>query len=235
MAKLKLDESMTAMKAAESAVEQAQAEIDKLSVFAPFDGVIDDLNIEQGATVAVGTPVATLIALDPIIGVGQVNEADLSLVKVGETAELRLVSNKIIEGKVRYISRDADATTRTYTVEVEASNPDMAVPAGMTTEVILRGEPVDATPVPRSVVTLNEAGELGIRSVDDEDTVVFHPIDLVDDSVGALILGGIPQGARVIIAGQNFVTEGQKVTPVKADQETIDRLIEEAKSGMISQ
>jgi multidrug efflux system membrane fusion protein len=231
--KLQGDAAQSALRAAESQVESAQAEIDKLDVIAPYDGVIDVLQVEEGAAVSAGTPVATLISLDPIIGVGEVNESDLGVVKVGEKADLRLVNGNTVTGTVRYISRSAQAATRTYTVEVEVANPDLAIPAGMTTEVILRGEPVLATPVPRSVVALNDNGELGVRTVNDDDTVMFHPIDIVDDSTGALILGGIPEGARVIVAGQNFVGDGAKVNPVEADSATIQKLIDEATSGAI--
>lgn len=229
--KLQGDATMSALRAAESQLEAAQAEVEKLEVVVPYDGVIDVLQVEDGAAVSSGTPVAKLISLDPIIGVGEVNESDLGVVRVGEEAELRLVTGQTVTGTVRYISRAAQAATRTYTVEVEVPNPDLSVPAGMTTEVILRGEPVLATPVPRSVVALNDNGELGVRTVDENDTVQFHPIDIVDDSTGALILGGVPKGARVIVAGQNFVGDGAKVNPVEADPATIKRLVEEATAG----
>ncbi|GAB4361270.1 MAG: efflux RND transporter periplasmic adaptor subunit [Oricola sp.] len=225
------DAAMSALRAAESQLEAARAEVDKLDVVAPYDGVIDVLEVEDGAAVSTGTPVAKLIALDPIVGVGEVNESDLGIVRVGGKAELRLVTGETVEGTVRYVSRDAQAATRTYTVEVEVPNPDLAIPAGMTTEVILRGDPVLATPVPRSVVALNDDGELGVRTVDENDIVRFHPIDIVDDSTGALILGGIPKGARVIVAGQNFVGDGTKVEPVEADPETVRKLVEEATAG----
>ena len=231
--KLQGDATTSALRTAESQLEAAQAEMDKLDVVAPYSGVIDRLDVESGASVSAGTPVATLIALDPIIGVGEVNESDLGVVRVGDDADLRLVMGKIVTGKIRYISRAAQAATRTYTVEVEVPNPDMTIPAGMTAEVILRGQPVLSTPVPRSVVALNDKGELGVRTVNDQDIVEFHPIDIVDDSTGALILGGIPEGARVIVAGQNFVGDGAKVKPVEADADTIKKLVEEATAGAI--
>ena len=225
------DVAMSALRSAESQLEAAQAELDRLDVVVPYDGVIDVLNVEEGASVDGGTPVAKLISLDPIIGVGEVNESDLGVVRVGARADLRLVTGETVTGRIRYVSRAAQAATRTYTVEVEVPNPDLKIPAGMTTEVILRGDPVLSTPVPRSVVALNDAGELGVRTVNDKDEVEFHPIDIVDDSTGALILGGIPKGARVIVAGQNFVGDGAKVHPVEADTETIKRLVEEATTG----
>jgi membrane fusion protein, multidrug efflux system len=231
--KLQGDTALSALRQAESQLEAARAELDRLEVVVPYDGVIDVLNVEQGASVDGGTPVATLIALDPIIGVGEVNESDLDVVRIGEDADIRLVNGAVVTGKVRYVSRAAQAATRTFTVEIEVPNPDLSIPAGMTAEVILRGEPVLATPVPRSIVALNDAGELGIRSVNDKDEVVFHPIDIVDDSTGALILGGIPKGARIIVAGQNFVGDGQAVDPVEADSKTVKRLVDEATAGAL--
>ncbi len=231
----RLDQALSALRSAESQVEVAKAELDRLTVVAPFDGVIDVLKVEQGGAVQPGAPIATLIALDPIIGVGEVNESDLAVVKVGSKASLRLVTGPIVEGTIRYISREAQATTRTYTVEIEVPNEDLAIPAGMTSEVILRGQPVLAKPVPRSIVTLNRAGELGVRSVDENDKVAFHPIDIIDDSSGALILGGIPEEARIIVSGQNLVAEDEQVEAVEADQTLVNRLVQEAQSQIEGQ
>ncbi|MDZ7823928.1 MAG: efflux RND transporter periplasmic adaptor subunit [Ahrensia sp.] len=225
-----LDQALSALRAAESQVEAAQAELDRLKIVAAFDGVIDDVMVELGGAVQPGTPVATLIALNPIIGLGEVNEGDLSAVRVGEEAELRLVTGPVVKGTVRFISREANAQTRTYSVEIEVPNPDLSVPAGMTTEVILRGTPVSAKPVPRSIVTLDRDGALGIRGVDADNKVVFYPIDIVDDSTGALILGGIPEDARIIVSGQNLVSDGQQVDVVDADKALIDRLVAEARA-----
>ncbi|QKV19855.1 efflux RND transporter periplasmic adaptor subunit [Oricola thermophila] len=231
LAKLQGDAAMSALRAAESELEAAQAELERLEIIAPYDGVIDKLHVEEGAATDSGKPVAELIALDPIIGVGEVNEGDLGVVRLGAEAELRLVTGRTVKGTVRYISRAAQAATRTYTVEVEVPNPDFSIPAGMTTELVLRGEPVLATPVPRSVVALNDNGELGVRTVDDNNVVRFHPIDIVDDSTGALILGGIPKGARVIVSGQNFVGDGVEVNAVDADAAMIEKLIAETATG----
>lgn len=226
--KLQLDQNISALRQAESDLAQIEAEMERLNVLAPFDGIINVVDVEIGAAVQPGAKVATLIALDPIVGLGEVNEGDLPIVSVGNQAQLRLVNGDIVDGTIRYISRQADPVTRTYSVEVAVPNSDLRIPAGMTTEVILRGNSVSATPVPRSIITLNDAGELGVRAVDAENTVVFYPIDIVDDGTDALILAGIPDGARIIVLGQNIISEGQTVDPVEADKEAIDRLIAEA-------
>ena len=101
----------------------------------------------------------------------------------------------------------------------------------MTAEILVRAEAADAVILPRSVVTLSAAGDLGIRAVDKDSKVVFFPIDLVDDTPTGLVLAGIPADARVIVAGQEMVTEGDVVKGVEADQATIDKLVGEVTGG----
>jgi multidrug efflux system membrane fusion protein len=81
------------------------------------------------------------------------------------------------------------------------------------------------------VVTLSGSGDLGIRAVDKDSKVVFFPIDLIDDTSKGLVLAGIPEDARVIVAGQELVAEGDVVEPVEADQTAIRKLVSEATGG----
>jgi membrane fusion protein, multidrug efflux system len=87
---------------------------------------------------------------------------------------------------------------------------------------------VDAVALPRSVVTLSNDGDLGIRAVGKDSKVVFYPIDLVDDTPQGLVLGGIPADASIIVAGQDLVTEGDEVKAVPADEGMIKKLVQEA-------
>ncbi|MBA1141119.1 efflux RND transporter periplasmic adaptor subunit [Mesorhizobium neociceri] len=225
---LQLDTARSNLTAAQSQLETAQAELDRNLVKAPFDGVIDRVPVELGSSVMQGGEVATILKLDPVIARGEVSERDLGYLKLGDKATVRLVSGQTVEGTVRYISRDASSATRTFRVEIAIPNGDGSVPAGMTAEIALSAQPTDAVMLPRSVVTLGDKGDLGIRAVDKDNKVVFFPIDLVDDSPKGLVLGGIPADARVIVAGQELVKEGDVVKPVEADQATIQKLLGEA-------
>ena len=175
-----------------------------------------------------GGEVATVLNLDPILAVGEVSERDLGYLKIGDEADIRLVDGQTVKGKVRYISRDASAQTRTFRIEVAIPNGTGAIPAGMTAEIMLRAVPTDAVILPRSVVTLSGNGDLGIRAVDKDNKVTFHPIDLVDDTPTGLVLGGIPTDARIIVAGQDLVTRRRRGEAVEADAETVKRLVDEA-------
>lgn len=225
LAKLQLDTARSALATARSQFETAGAELARNEVRAPFDGLIDRVDVELGAMIMQGAPVATILRLDPIVGVGEVSERDLRHLRKGEEADVLLVNGEKVKGTLRYISRDASSATRTFRVEVAIPNPDRVIPAGMTAEIVLRSQPVDAIALPRSVVTLGATGDLGIRAVGPDNKVAFYPIDLVDDTPRGLILGGIPADARIIVAGQDLVTEGDVVNPQEADPAVIKKLV----------
>lgn len=226
--KLQLDTARSNLAAAQSGLDTAQAELDRNEVKAPFDGVVDRVTVELGSAVMQGGEVATVLALDPVIARGEISERDLGYLKIGDKAAVRLVSGRTAEGTVRYISRDASSATRTFRVEIAIPNGDGSIPAGMTAEITLSAQPTDAVVLPRSVVTLGDKGDLGIRAVDRDNKVVFYPIDLVDDMPNGLVLGGIPADARVIVAGQALVTEGDVVQPVEASADEIKALVGDA-------
>ncbi|MFD9900181.1 efflux RND transporter periplasmic adaptor subunit [Mesorhizobium sp. UC22_110] len=231
LAKLQLDSARSALALATSQLSAAESELTRKEVKAPFDGVIDRVPVELGSAVPLGGEVATILSLDPVIARGEVSERDLGYLKIGDKANVRLVSGQVAEGTVRYISRDASAATRTFRVEIAIPNADGAIPAGMTAEITLSAKPTDAVMLPRSVVTLGKKGDLGIRAVDKENKVMFFPIDLVDDMPGGLVLGGIPTDARIIVAGQELVTEGDIVQPVAADPQEIKKLVGDNAAG----
>ena len=231
--KLQLDNALSALASARSQLEAAEAELDRNTLRAPFDGVIDTVDVELGSSVAAGAQVATILNLNPILAKGEISERDLSFIKAGDKAEITLVNGQQVEGEVRHVSRDATQATRTFRVEVAIDNEDRSVPAGMTVEMTLRADAVDSTVLPRSVVTLSRSGDLGIRAIDADNKVVFYPIDLVDDTSNGLVLGGIPDDVRVIVSGQEMISEGDVVNPVEADQETIKKLMGEATEGTL--
>ena len=222
--KLQADQTRAALATAQSQLEGAKAELAQYEIYAPFNGVIDRVPVERGSAILAGAEVAILINLDPLLAIGEVSERDVKFLTLGDKAEIRLVDGTDVEGTLRYISRDASAATRTFRIEVAIPNENKELPAGMTAEITLRGQPTDAVVLPRSVVTLSDAGDIGIRAVDSQDKVVFFPIDIVDDTPTGLILAGIPADARVIVAGQDLVTEGAHVKAVPADEATIKRL-----------
>ena len=212
-------------RAAQASVAAAEAERDRGIITAPWDGVVTEVSGEVGASAFsfTGTSIAQIVALDPMLAVVEVAERKLAGIKIGDSADVRLVTGQTATGHVRYVSKSASQTTRTYRVEVEIKNPDGAIPDGITAEVTIPVAPESASRVPRSALTFSSKGELGVRTVSTEGIVGFLPITLVEDDQAFMWVGGIPNGSRVIVQGQDFVREGQRVESTIATEQAAVR------------
>jgi len=222
MPKLDLVNLEAQLAAAEGALAAAEAERDRGIVRAPWTGVVNDVMVEvgQAAFSFQGRELVQLVALDPMLAVVEVSERKLAGVKIGDEAEVRLVTGVTARGKVRFVAKTASQTTRTYRVEIELPNPDLSIPDGITAEVSLPLEPIAATRVPRSALTIASSGSIGVRTTDAEGVVGFSPVNVVEDEQSNMWVTGIASGSRVIVQGQDFVREGQKVEIVVAAAST---------------
>lgn len=197
--------------AAAAELARAQAAADRLRLKVPFSGIVDSLSVELGEWVQTGTPVATILSLDPILVKAEVSEVDLAAVVVGSTAKVKLVNGAEMDGTVRLVAREASAQTRTFPVEIALPNPDLALSSGMTAEVSLYAAPVRAVVVPRSVITLSDTGELGLRVVGKDNVAQFAVVQIIDDTPDGLVVTGVPEGVRIVTAGQDLVRDGDTV------------------------
>lgn len=213
-ARIAADTARADLAAAQAQLREAQSEVEQLDVIAPFDGVVDDVSAEQGSWVQLGAEVATILSLDPLVVRGEISERERGAVRPGTPASVRLATGAEIGGQVRRVRNQASETTRTFQIEVEIPNPDAGIPAGMTAEILLRAAEVPVAMVPRSVVTLGSDGAVGVRIVGPDDVVGFLPVVLVDDTPDGLAISGVPAGTRIIVAGQDLVSEGDRVVPV---------------------
>jgi multidrug efflux system membrane fusion protein len=212
-------------KAAQAGLATARAERDRGLVRAPWAGVITDTPAEVGGAAfsMAGKEIATLVALDPMLAVVEVSERRLAGIKVGENADVRLITGQTVKGRVRYVAKSASQTTRTYRVEVEMANADGKIPDGITAEVAVALNAVPAAKVPRSALTISSAGDIGVRVVSEDDKVVFVPVRVVEDQQNTMWVSGLADAARVIVSGQDFVRDGQVVAPVEVNSASAGR------------
>ncbi|MEM7733044.1 MAG: efflux RND transporter periplasmic adaptor subunit [Pseudomonadota bacterium] len=198
---------------AQALVASAEREIERLKITAPFSGLLESDSAELGSLLQDGNLCATIIQLNPMMLVGFVPETQVSLLEMGATASGTLASGQVVEGEVVFISRAADEVTRTFRVEIMVDNTDLSLRDGQTAEIGIRAEGTKAHLLPASALTLNEAGELGLRIVGDEDIVEFVPVGLIRDTPTGMWLSGLPDEAQVIVIGQEFVKAGSQVDP----------------------
>jgi multidrug efflux system membrane fusion protein len=196
--------------AAQAGLDNANAELDRTEIRAKVDGVVQDPVATEGSMLAMGTPCATIVQLNPMKFIGSVPEARIDLARTGLDANVRTVTGKEAPGKVTFIASVADPATRSFAVEIEFNNEDGSIRGGVTAEAVVTMGSAPAQLLPQSVLTLNEEGVPGVRAVEN-DTVKFYPVQIVSDTRDGIWVMGLPASVDVITVGQEYVTEGQKV------------------------
>jgi multidrug efflux system membrane fusion protein len=206
----------SAVAAAKAALATAQAEAERSTIRAPIDGEVDLVPVQVGQAVQIGTDIAEIVDPDPMLAVGNVSEAHRSSLEKGQTADVRFIDGSKVTGTVDFVSLSADKATRTYPVEAKMANPKGAIADGVTCEMTVTLDSTEATAIPRSALIFSDEGHLGVRIAQDDSTVKFFPVDLVDDARDVVWVTGISKASRVIVVGQDFVKDGDKVEAVSA-------------------
>lgn len=210
---------------AQSRLKQVQHDLKNAVIRAPFAGVLSNVDAEIGDFLSVGTPVAIVNDLDPLIVRASVSEKDIDRINYGDIATGLLTNGQTFEGIVTFIALSNSNRTRTFEIEVEVDNVETVLRKGLSAKLRVNIGDVFAHRLPSSTLSLNDEGVLGVKSIDDNDTVVFRPITVIQNEIKGILVSGLDEGVRVISVGQEFVSAGQKVIPVP-DQRFSKREIE---------
>ncbi len=205
--------------AAEALLKEFELELDRTTVRAPINGVVESPMAQIGTTLAIGDVCAVVVDSDPMIAVGQVSEQTIAQVSIGMRARVQIIGGHLYDGRVRYVSPTADPATRTYRIEAVIENPDSALKDGMTAQTFLDLPPVDAHRLRTSMLTLDDDGTLGVRTVNTNGYVQFNPVSVLDSDADGIWVTGLPITVDIISVGQEYVVAGEKVTPIPDDRE----------------
>lgn len=138
-----------------TALTQAQSNLGYASIYSPIDGVIISKEVEEGQTVAASMSTPTLFTIAKDINKMQV-EADVDEADIGEVKEGQRVSFTVdafpeieFSGTVRQVRLGATTTSNvvTYTVIIDADNPDKKLKPGLTATINIYTMEVKDIPV----------------------------------------------------------------------------------------
>jgi multidrug efflux system membrane fusion protein len=213
-------ETLAKLETAKAEMVRAELDLANRIIKAPFDGVLQERDVEVGDFVRSGDPVATFVDNLTLIVTGTLAEQEVSSIKAGDEARAELVTGQSVKGRVRYVAPVADESTRTFKVELEINNMAGDLPAGVTAEIILRGGEAMAQKISPALLTLDSNGDLGIFIVDNLKQARFIPITIERSGTNGVWVSGLPETAEVIIVGQGYVRDGQSVETARKITET---------------
>ena len=83
--------------------------------------------------------------------------------------------------------------------------------SGITASIIIKGNSIKAHKIPPSILTLQDDGTVGVKTIDENNKVVFYPIRKELDTIDGMWVTGLPDTVKLIITGQEYITTGQIV------------------------
>ena len=180
-------------------------------IVAPFSGYLESLRVDKGDYLNTGGICASLIDSNPMLLIADIAEKEIADIDVGANSMARLISGDEIQGKVSFIATSADKNTRTFRVEVQVDNKDRAIRDGVSAEIYIESKKVLSHRISPAILSLNDQGKLGIRTVDENNAVEFKEIEILEDTTEGLWVSGLNENERIITLGQEYVFQGQTV------------------------
>lgn len=225
-------ETRAALAAAEAQLASAREALRDTAIRAPFDGRLEALTVESGEFVQAGAAVARVVDLDPLTVTVRVPQQILAGVQTDQAAEVRFITGETRPGTVSFVAAAADAETRTFAAEIEVENADGAIPAGLSARVRVPTGEVEAHFLSPAILSLDPDGRLGVKVVEEDDRVAFHPVEIVRAETDGVWVSGLPAEARIITVGQGFVNAGEKVAPRPESEAAVSRAPEDVRPAM---
>jgi len=211
---------------ARTSLETAEQNLGKSELIAPFDGIVNAVEVESYTTVAVGSPIASIYPSDNFEIAFSVNFDTVNLLVVGKPATIRLADrpNIILDAVVSEIGSRADAVS-SFPIILQVSDSHPLLKAGMAVEAAIEF-PLPAAEgfsIPLSAAIMdgeigqtaspNAPATLGVFVFDPaSNTVMRREITIGGIRENALIvIDGLQEGDLIASAGVSFLREGQDV------------------------
>lgn len=195
--------------------KQAIKSLNDCRLYSPISGIVARKGTNPGEVISPGTPLFSIVDLDPIRVDVAVPETEIGQVRIGQFAQVEIPAlDSSFTGTVRLIDPVADANTRSYTIKIDLPNPHFIIRAGMIATAIL--------PSAHKIAGLSLPAEAVLHDVD-QTTYVFVADGRTSRAFKRKILIGALSGSRidvssglrenelVVIGGQQKIQDGSLI------------------------
>ena len=210
------EQALAKLQSDEAAVQLAKAQLEKLTLTAPFDGVLGLRKVSVGDVVAAGKDIVNLEAIETLKLDFRVPELYLPTVRTGQTLKVAVDSfgGQTFDGTVYAIDPLVDVNGRAVVIRARVSNTDGALRPGLFARVALT---LDQTPnavlVPEQAVSAFGKRQFVFKVVDGK--AVQTTVTLGERRNAEVeITSGLQPGDVVVTAGQLKIRDGAPVMVV---------------------
>ncbi len=200
---------------AHAATEMALKAVQDTLIHAPFDGYVSARPIAVGQYVALTNKIATVLRVTPIKLELQVPESNAPQMRLGGTVEANVPGypGRTFAGKVTAINPAVDPNSRTFSVEAQFANSDLALKPGMfsTARILLSGTSNGIFVPSRAVLTDASTNSSQVYFIRDGKARVAVVQLGAKDGDMTQILSGLSPGATVAVDHLQDLYDGASV------------------------
>lgn len=198
-------------------LQQLRTRLDRTTIRAPFDGILEDRFIEPGEMAAVGSPVVRV--LDPSnlkVEVG-VPERFAPDIRVGSSTVITfdVFPGREFPGLVRFAGHAVDPENRTFPVEIAIENPDGIIKPEMIANArILRKTRKSVVIVPQESLRSAESGFVAFVALpgDPDPVAQERTVQLGPSYANRVVVeSGLQPGDVLIVRGHRQVAQGSRI------------------------
>lgn len=201
----------------ENGIKDAKETLDKTYAKSTIDGTVTLVNVKKGAMASPQT-VSVMVSGDTNQQVKiSVSEKVVPYIKVGDTADVKInaLGADVFECVVDSVSPSANAVTHLYDIYLNLP-ANISGSIGMFAEVTLKTDVrVDAIVIPTQAILTDD--EVQYVYITDDETVakkIVIETGLVGDGI-TQVTSGLEVGDKLIIKGQNYLSDGSFVRIVE--------------------
>ena len=208
-----LSGALSALRSAELDLERAKLDLEHTEIRAPFAGIINQVNIKQGMAVNPMTTAINIVECSDYFVKVHIPEHLINKLNENQT-EISLPSIKqIIKGQINAISMSANNHSYEVQINMTDLNGKCMNIVGMNADVEIILDKVQSYRIPPYSLSLNDAGIIGFKSLNDQQIVEFHPVEILEEDNDGYFWVKTQQNGKLNLIGNghNYVQEGQYI------------------------
>jgi RND family efflux transporter MFP subunit len=180
----------------------------KMTITAPFDGIVTAVFFRPGALLPAKTPIAKLITISRTVE-AKISEENFQGIKLGQKATVRFTGGREnLDAKVIKILPTADPETQRYVIHLDVKiDPEQLVPGATGEVTVIIAERPDAILIPRRALKNKKSVFVAV-----DGRVQLRPVEVgYTDLMLAEITKGVAVGEQVIVEELDKLQDGDRV------------------------
>jgi membrane fusion protein, multidrug efflux system len=213
------DEAKAAFDSAAATLELARARLGKLTILAPFSGVVGLRAVSVGAFVGVGTVIVNLEKIDALKVDFKIPELFLADVDIGQSVQVSVdaLPNRTFAGTIYAIDPMVDVNGRALKIRARLPNADRVLRPGLFARITVKGPKEQAIVVVPESAIVPRGNDSFIYRIEN-GKAVEGKVRLGERRAGhVVILEGLAPDAIVVTAGQQRLRNGATVEIITSD------------------